>query len=160
MSDPSLLEQLEFRRPVREHVVGLTEFFASLTASGDDLRFHPHPFTKAAAEERADYGGKDVYCVATVGARVLGYGLLRGWDEGYAVPSLGIAIHPDARGLGLGRALMLYLHVEATRRRAPRIRLKVYPDNEAAVALYRSLGYVFETELEREQLVAYKTLAP
>jgi ribosomal protein S18 acetylase RimI-like enzyme len=53
---------------------------------------------------------------------------------------------------------MLYLHAEARRRGAPRIRLKVYPENTAAVELYRSLGYVFEAS-ERGQLVGFKTLA-
>jgi hypothetical protein len=30
----------------------------------------------------------------------VGYGLLRCWAEGFAVPSLGIAAHPDHRGRG------------------------------------------------------------
>jgi ribosomal protein S18 acetylase RimI-like enzyme len=158
MTGAALLDQVEFRRPTRELEAGLTEFFAALVAAGDDERFHPHPFTAASAAARSAYRGKDVYCVATVGPRVLGYALLRGWDEGYEVPSLGIAVHPDARGLGLGRALMLFLHVEARRRGAPRIRLKVYPDNERAVALYRSLGYAFRAELDHGQLVAFKEL--
>lgn len=151
--------QLELRRPSPELSAPLARFFGDLGASGEAQRFHPHPFTPEAARERCAYAGKDVYCVAVAGEAVLGYGMLRGWDEGYAVPSLGIAIHADARGLGLGRAMMLYLHTEAARRGAERIRLKVYPDNTIAVTLYRSLGYEFEPELERGQLVGYKRLA-
>ena len=82
--------------------------------------------------------------------------MLRGWDQGFAVSSLGIATHAAARGIGLGRALMLYLHAEARRRGARRIRLKVYPDNRVAVELYRTLGYVFAGELEEGQLVGPK----
>jgi ribosomal protein S18 acetylase RimI-like enzyme len=153
-----LREQLEIRRVGPELEGALAELFAALVAAGDDETFHPHPFTPAAAAERARYEGKDVYAVAVAGGRALAYGMLRGWDEGYEVPSLGIAVHPAARALGLGRALMLYLHVEARRRAAPRIRLKVYPDNERAVALYRSLGYAFAEQLERGQLVGVKDL--
>ena len=60
--------------------------------------------------------------------------------------SLGIALAPSARGLGLSRPLMLALHERAQAEGAPRIRLKVYPDNTAAVRLYEGLGYVFATE--------------
>ena len=151
-------KQLEFRRPVPDLEQGLARFFQDLEASGDTAHFHPHPMTPAAAAERVRYRGKDVYYVVTTGERVIGYGMLRGWDQGYAVPSLGIALHPDARGLGLGRTLMLVMHSEAKRRGAAKIRLKVYPDNEAAVSLYRSLGYVYEEKLEAGQLVGYKTL--
>ncbi len=157
MTSGVLGEQLEFRRPEPSLERGLAEFFAALVEAGDDEKFHPHPFTAAAAAERVRYQGKDVYCVAVEGERVLGYGMLRGWDEGYEVPSLGIAIHPSARGIGLGRALMLYLHTEARRRGAPRIRLKVYPENTVAVDLYRSLGYEFSA-VEQEQLVGFKSL--
>lgn len=156
--DSSHPAQLEILRPAPPLQAPLAAFFAHLRATGEDRRFHPHPFTDEAARERCAYAGGDVYCVAAAGDRVLGYGMLRGWDQGYQVPSLGIAIHAEARGIGLGRALMLYLHAEAKRRGAPRIRLKVYPDNAAAVALYRSLGYVYQPDLEQGQLVGYKDL--
>lgn len=152
------MDQLEFRRPSADLEGPIARLFAHLHDTGEDARFHPHPFTAEAARERCAYRGKDVYCVAVAGDEVLGYGMLRGWDEDYAVPSLGIAIHASARGTGLSRALMLYLHAEAKRRGVERIRLKVYPDNAAAVSLYRSLGYRFADDLEKGQLVGYKIL--
>jgi ribosomal-protein-alanine N-acetyltransferase len=150
--------QLEFRRVGPAIEQPLAAFFAHLRDTGEEARFHPHPFSPEAARERAGYAGRDVYCAAVAGGSVLGYGMLRGWDQGYEVPSLGIAIHAQARGIGLGRALMLYLHAEARRRDAPRIRLKVYPDNTPAVELYRSLGYVYGPALEQGQLVGIKDL--
>jgi [ribosomal protein S18]-alanine N-acetyltransferase len=153
-----LSSQLEYRRPAPELEPQIAEFFRHIHETGEAERFHPHPFTPEAARERCRYAGRDVYFVAVAGGNVLAYGMLRGWDEGYSVPSLGIAVHASARGLGLGRALMLYLHAEAARRGAERIRLKVYPDNATAVALYRSLGYVFADALEHGQLVGEKHL--
>jgi ribosomal-protein-alanine N-acetyltransferase len=150
--------QLEIRRVTPELEEPLAEFFAHLNGSGDAARFHPHPFTAAAARERARYEGRDAYCVAMSGGRVLGYGMLRGWDEGYDVPSLGIAVRSGSQGIGLGRLVMAYLHTEARRRGAPRIRLRVYPDNTRAVDLYRSLGYVFDPDLDRGQLLGFKDL--
>ena len=75
---------------------------------------------------------------------------MRGWDEGFDIPSLGIAIHPEARGRGLARPFMAFLHAAAKARGATKIRLTVYNDNQRAVELYRRLGYVFEPKNERE----------
>jgi ribosomal protein S18 acetylase RimI-like enzyme len=83
---------------------------------------------------------------------MIAYGMLRGWDEGYDVPSLGIVVAPAFRGQGYGRSLMHFLHAAAKARGAPAIRLKVYPENSTAVALYQSLGYVFGAK-EGGQLV-------
>jgi RimJ/RimL family protein N-acetyltransferase len=80
--------------------------------------------------------------------------MLRGWDEGYQVPSLGIALHAQARGTGLARAFMLYLHQVARWQGAKRVRLRVFPDNIPARRLYESLGYAFQTGND-EQLVGF-----
>lgn len=151
------LGQLELRRPAPQIEGALAEFFRALVAAGDDRFFHPHPFTDEAARERMRYEGKDVYCAALVGDRVLAYGMLRGWDEGFEVPSLGVVVRADARGLGLGKALVEFLHSEARRRGAAKVRLRVYPDNAIALALYRSLGYEFGGTSEG-QWVGLKTL--
>jgi ribosomal-protein-alanine N-acetyltransferase len=136
----------------------LGDFFEALRAAGDEALFSPHPLTREHAASLAAYAGRDLYYVAVAGGSILGYGMLRGWDEGFAVPSLGIAIHPDSRGSGLGRAMMAVLHLAARRRGAGRIRLKVHEQNEHAANLYRSLGYEF-SECEGDQLVGYLELA-
>jgi len=133
---------LEFRRAAPDLLPGLTAFFESMIANKDDEFFHPHAFTPEKAVELCGYAGKDLYLVAVAGGVVLAYGMLRGWDEGYAVPSLGIAVHPTARGTGLGSAFMRYLHAAAVSRGAETIRLKVYSHNLKAKSLYEKLGYV------------------
>lgn len=52
-----------------------------------------------------------------------------------------IAVAPDARSGGLGRALMQALLAEAWRRGARDVFLEVRDDNPVAQALYRSLGF-------------------
>ena len=135
----------------------LVEFFRALKRAGDDKYFHPHPLTDEEAKRRAHYSGKDLYYVLVEGDKVLGYGILRGWDEGYEVPGLGIVIHPAVRGMGLGKLLMHFLHAAARRRGASKIRLKVYPDNGIAIRLYEGLGYTFQAE-EGGQLVGFINL--
>ena len=125
-----------------EHALPLARLFARLK----DIEnfFHPHPLTAEEATARANYVGKDFYCVMLQDEDVVGYGMLRGWDEGYAIPSLGIALDPSARGLGYSRTLMNFLHETAKKRGAAKIRLKVDSNNRPAIELYRSLGYIFE----------------
>jgi ribosomal protein S18 acetylase RimI-like enzyme len=149
---------LEIVRLGPELAPGVTAFFDEIHAAGDDRKFHPHPFTAAEAERLCGYAGKDIYAVMRVGGRVVGYGMLRGWDAGYAIPSLGVAVSPAFRGRNLGRLMMLYLHAAAAIRGAEKVRLKVYRDNAPAKRLYESLGYTFDAA-EGEQVVGHIRLA-
>lgn len=138
-----MLQMVEVRT-FGPHLVGALEvFFAALKDAGDERQFHPHPLNRAEAERRVRYTGADLYYVLMDEDRVIGYGMLRGWDEGYEIPSLGIAVHPAERGKGLSRFIMLFLHAAAKRRGAKKVRLTVLPDNEPALRLYRELGYAF-----------------
>jgi ribosomal-protein-alanine N-acetyltransferase len=105
--------------------------------------FTPHPFTRECLVALAAAPGRDLYYVLMAEGAALAYGLLRGWNEGYAVPSLGLAVAPSARGRGLGRLMMEFLHSAARQRGATRVRLRVRPDNATALALYRRCGYLF-----------------
>jgi len=146
---------LEFLRMRPDLAPALADFFLVLIKSDTTKQFHPHPFSTQEASRICSYVGRDLYCAAVAGGEVIGYGMLRGWDEGYDVPSLGIAIHPNYSGAGLGMAFMHYLHSCVRLRGAKRIRLRVYPDNLRAVRLYEKLGYRFEEEVSGGQLVGY-----
>jgi ribosomal-protein-alanine N-acetyltransferase len=141
------------------HEEALAKFFALLRSRGVDEFFHPHPFTAQAARERAAYAGDDLYFGLFEDGAMLGYGMLRGWDEGYEIPSLGIVVHPDSQGQGLGRLLMTFLKAAAMRRGAKQIRLRVYPDNHTAVKLYRALGYELSAEKDSPYLIGFLDLS-
>ncbi len=148
---------LEFRILCPELVTKLREFFERVRQSELDSQFHPHPFTDAEAVRRANYEGKDIYLALLLNREIVGYGMLRGWDEGYDIPSLGIGLDPSVHGRGMGRLMMEFLHSSARVRGAKRIQLKVYADNIRAIALYRSLGYQFDG-VQAGQLVGFKDL--
>ena len=63
----------------------------------------------------------------------------RGWVEQLAVAR-------SARGLGLGRALLLHSLAELHERGATSLALGVQGENENAIGLYRDVGF----EIERE----------
>lgn len=135
----------------------LAKFFGDLRESGDNKYFHPHPLTDDEAKNRTQYSGKDLYYVLMEGHKAIGYAMLRGWDEGYDVPSLGISIHPSVRGIGLGKLLVHFLHVVAKKRNCVKIRVKVYPENITALTMYKKLGYSFQSK-EAKQLVGFVDL--
>jgi [ribosomal protein S18]-alanine N-acetyltransferase len=128
-------------------------------AAGEDRWFHPHPLDEAGARAACAGATADLHYVLSSGDDILGYGLLRGWEDGYEVPSLGIAVHPDAQGRRLGTLLMHFLHAAARDRGAPRVRLRVHPENNRARRLYERLGYQFGGE-DRGELVALLELGP
>ncbi len=142
----------------------LTQFLKEVAAAGVTGEFHPHPFDAATAERLCAYRGKDWYAIGVVGAQrqwsMAGYIMLRGWDEGFLIPSLGICVHPNWQGLGLGRLLTQAAISVARLRKSPAVRLKVYPANARALGLYRSLGFLFSGESERGQLVGFLSLDP
>ncbi|RYF60640.1 MAG: GNAT family N-acetyltransferase [Comamonadaceae bacterium] len=138
-------------RPGREQA--LARFFADLMTVGDDAFFHPHAGDVASLRVIADAPGKDLYLIFVEGDDVRAYGLLRGWNEGYAMPSLGVAVHPEARAHGLGRLVMDYLEAMARHRGAPAIRLRVHKDNARAISLYERRGYAMQIDTSDARLL-------
>jgi len=137
------MEPLECRVLSSAQQQALMAFLNDLNEAHEAGYFYPHPYTEDALERIIRSAGKDLYYVLCEGSGVVGYGMLRGWDEGYDIPSLGIAIHPAARNAGLGKALMCFLHGAARRRGARKVRLRVKAQNTRAMKLYQDLGYVF-----------------
>ena len=134
---------LEIHRIRAEQRDALARLFARLTSEGDERFFHPHPLTAEFATRIATYEGRDLYYAIMDEGLVLGYGMLRGWDEGFEVPSLGIAMAPESRGTGLAALFMSFLHAAAKRRGAARMRLTVAEDNAAGRRLFSQVGYQF-----------------
>lgn len=126
----------------------IASMLSELRTNGDERWFHPFPLDAVSANAIANAGGRDRFLIAVAAEEVLALGMLRGWDEGYDTPSLGIAVRPGARGRGIARALMVRLHDEARLAGSSRIRLTVDSANERAISLYVSLGYVFTNDVQ------------
>lgn len=156
MDAPSIIECVRLRPGLEP---ALARFLDDLAAAGDAVFFHPHGGDVGTLRAIAEHPGKDVYLLFLGEDGVLAYGLLRGWNEGYAIPSLGIAVHPRARAGGLGRLMMEYLETTARRRNASAVRLRVHKDNEHAVAMYQRRGYIMQPdEIETHLLVGVKPM--
>jgi mycothiol synthase len=86
----------------------------------------------------------DAWFLAVAGDRIVGAAL--NWDEGYVKD---LVVHPDWRGRGLGKALMLKTFGEFSRRGIPRVTLKTDSNNPTdAWRLYERLGMKVERTYE------------
>jgi len=115
-----------------------------------DARFFGH--ANAAAARRFLNEQRDVHILGRSRGNIVAFGMLRGWEEGYEVPSLGIAVGRMYEGRGYGMVVMSALEGIARERNVKRIRLRVDPDNQRAVRLYERCGFVREG-VERGQSV-------
>jgi len=101
------------------------------------------PFGRTPPELRLSVRPEDEHWVfVNASSRVVCYGMLRGWSEGYEIPSLGLAVLAACRGRGVGGTMIEVLHAVAKARGAPKVRLTVDRDNAPARRLYASRGYV------------------
>ncbi len=148
MPDPQASGQLEIREVGPADCVALAEIFGEV----DTTFFRPHPFTPRQAWRIASQTGKDIHALLVLDGRPMAYGMLRGWDEGYDTPSLGIAVRTSEQRKGYGRALMAGLHALAARRGAEQVRLRVHPGNVRARRMYELLGYQYRG-VERGELL-------
>lgn len=149
---------MPIRRLVSDDARALSEFFAAVNADADTVRlFHPHPFTSEQAARVCDSRRRDRYFAAWDGDAVVGYSMLRGWEEGYDVPSFGVCVHPRRRGAGLGGELTRHAVEQCRALGVPALRLTVYKENGRAAQLYRTLGFELR-ELDETRLVGLLSL--
>jgi ribosomal protein S18 acetylase RimI-like enzyme len=90
-----------------------------------------------------------VSLVAVAGDRVVGH-LTASREEGPVtrhVATLGMAVAPEWRGRGVGSALLAEAIRWARAMGVEKLALSAYPDNHAALALYRKFGFQEEGRL-------------
>jgi ribosomal protein S18 acetylase RimI-like enzyme len=141
------------RKIFADDAATLGDFFMAVAADAETVRFfHPHPFTREFAAELCRKVGacRDRYYVACCKDRVISYMMLRGWDEGFTIPSFGVCNHPDLRNVGLGHALLAHAIHESREAGAPQLRLTVFKNNDRAVHVYRKFGFLFHDKNEQE----------
>ena len=111
------------------NVESITRFFIPFTLSRETAR-------KIALEDHLDQ-----YFLGYVESRIIGFSMLRGWEEGYSVPSFGMFIDRHQQHLGYGKQL-LDLTIEAAKKlECKKIRLSVSAGNYPAYKIYKSRGF-------------------
>ena len=159
--------ELEFREIAEEDEVCLACFFKNNDVPQVIRQFNPFPMTAEMARIIAKDPRHNHYYGAFLGDRMVGFSMLRGWDEDYSVPSFGILIDRDFHERGLGSRMTLFTIREARRLGCRRIRLTVYSSNVKAFQLYISHGFVEHSRMQvmmgsetDEKIVMFKDVLP
>ena len=126
----------------------IKEFFDIIK---NDRFFHPFPFNEDTIIKIFN-AKKDKYHFIYFDRKVVGMYMLRGWDEGYEVPSFGMIVHPNYRGLGIGKFMLKSALAEAKLLKCKMVRLTVNNDNEVAKEIYKKVGFKFRDNVGFKKL--------
>ena len=148
---------IKVRRLSDSDIGSVTNFFLTIRSPNYCRNFSPHPFTRAESSRVCSHRGRDLYLGAfpeEAGTQMIGYGMLRGLDEGYSVPALGLCVLEESQSRGVGKMLLTHLLHACAVRGADRAMLKVKRDNLRAYRLYAKAGFQFEV-YDHEFLIGY-----
>lgn len=132
------------------HTQALIALFERNAVPAIEDTFDPFPLTAEQARAIASRTGSNLYYALLIDGKMAAFSMLRGFDEGYEVPSFGIFVDRHHQMEGLGRRLTCWTIEQAWSLDCPAIRLSVYAHNEAAKRLYDSLGFI---EVQRSPIV-------
>ncbi|HEY9405009.1 MAG TPA: GNAT family N-acetyltransferase [Pyrinomonadaceae bacterium] len=140
------IENLTFRPLLVDDASALSEWLRAQPPAYARF-FHPFGYDEPAIADALARQGLDVFMGLFWGERIVGFFMLRGWNEGYEVPAFGILIDEQYRGCGLEMAALDTAKVICRMRNVSRLMIKMHPDNISAKGVARKTGF-FQTGVE------------
>jgi RimJ/RimL family protein N-acetyltransferase len=139
--------EIELRLLTLEDRDDLLDFFSSL--SDDAVEWGMPPYTKERIDAWMSNIDRLIPLVAIDNRRIVGYAAVfkRIHQRLTGIGDMGIYLHQDFHGVGLGTAMTEKGLSLATDQGLHRIGLEVVEDNVAAVALYKKLGFRIEGKM-------------
>ena len=146
------VEGLTIRRAEPDDCAALYEMFASPKLYANTLQL-PYPSREGWRRRLAEPGDGTYNLVAVVDNKVVGmFGLhtFPARPRRQHAAAIGLTVHDDWHGKGVGTALMRAgLDLADNWLNLTRLELKVYTDNEAAIRLYERFGFEREGTLRQ-----------
>src|SRR5262245_12182270 len=112
-----------FRRLAARDVDALTDLFVRNDIPDVTQSFDPFPLTRKEATNLLLPTRLDRFYGAFAGERMAAFSMLRGWEDGYEIPSFGIFVDRLSQGCGLGTRLTGWTIGQARLAGAPAVRL-------------------------------------
>lgn len=84
---------------------------------------------------------QDRYFAVCIGEELAGFYMLRGFDQGYKVPSYGVWIAPGHSGKGLAELTLKHAVAFCRVNGIDKLMLKVHPENVVAKKIYERNGF-------------------
>lgn len=123
--------------------------------------FHPFGYDEDSVAGALAGQGQDVFTGLFWDGHIVGFFMLRGWNEGYEVPAFGILVDEQYRGCGLEMAALDTAKVICRLRNVPRLMIKMHPDNISARGVARKTGFAHTgVEAESGNLIYHYELKP
>src|SRR5512133_2618406 len=97
-----------FRKVLPEDCEALVSFFIKNAVPQVTNTFTAFPLTRKIAEWISQTEHKDRYYLLLVDQQIACLSMLRGFDEGFTIPSFGIMIGHQYQNMGYGKQLLAY----------------------------------------------------
>jgi RimJ/RimL family protein N-acetyltransferase len=121
--------------------------------------FIPFSFEASTIKDILESTEKDKYLGIFVGNELVGFYMLRGFDEGFEIPSYGVWIAKQFSGLGLSKLTLQHAISYCKVNGIKKILLKVHPDNSVAKKTYENYGFEQKgTDANNNHLIYHKEL--
>ena len=119
----------------------LARFFERNNRPETTKYFQPFPLSAQTACRVVRVAHKDRYYIATRQEELIGFCMLRGWEEGFTIPNFGVLVDYEHQRQGVGRQMTEFALQEARTLNCSSVRLSVHASNTAALRLYLSQGF-------------------
>ncbi len=132
---------LEIKKLTIDH----TKELADLLQSADEdysQYFIPFAFDDETILRILSNAIKDQYYGIFAENNLVGFYMLRGFDEGYDIPSYGVWIAKDFSSKGISKLTLQHAITFCKINNIKKIILKVHPDNIIAKNIYESFGFI------------------
>ena len=141
-------ESVAFREIRRVDYDALASFFEANNLPDIVRYFRPFPLIAETAFNIVDQPHRDRFFIASKKGQIVGFSMLRGWDEGYTIPSFGILVDYRFQGQGIGNKLTKFTIDQAVKLNCEKVRLSVHLSNTVALKMYESFGF-YESSREK-----------
>ncbi|MEE9450876.1 MAG: GNAT family N-acetyltransferase [Ignavibacteriaceae bacterium] len=121
--------------------------------------FTPFSFEEDSVKKIINDAVNDKYFGIFINDELAGFYMLRGFDEGYEVPSYGVWISDKFSGLGLSKLTLQHAITFCKLNGLKKIMLKVHPKNIISKSIYEAFDFKQEGFDEKNSnLIYYKSL--
>lgn len=121
--------------------------------------FTPFSFEEDSIKKLINNAIKDKYFGIFVDEFLVGFYMLRGFDEGFEIPSYGVWISEKFSGMGLSKVTLEHAITFCKMHNIKKVMLKVHPENIVAKNIYEKFGFKQEgIDQKNSNLIFYKRL--
>lgn len=120
--------------------------------------FIPFKYDKETIDNILSRTVKDQYFGLYVDNSLAGFYMLRGFDQGYDIPSYGVWIGPNFSGLGLATLTLHHAFAWCRANGIAKLMLKVHPGNVVAKSLYEAVEFIETgTDSGNQNIIYHRT---